>query len=329
MRQRNIGRSGLKVSEVSFGAAQIGNLYREVPDEIALDAVAAAWDTDVRYFDTAPHYGLGLSERRLGAVLRREPRDSFVLSTKVGRLIRQNPKFTGQQDDQGFAVSGEVHRVLDYSRDGVLRSIEESLERLGLDRIDIVFVHDPDEHYREALTGAFPALEELRSQGVISSYGAGMNQAEMLAQFIRNTDLDVIMLAGRFSLYEQGAMDELLPLALDRNVSVVAAGVFNSGLLAKDRPTADAHYNYVPAPPDVLDRVNRIADLCELHGFTLPAVAAQFPLLHPAISSICLGARSRDQVERNAKLFEKLVPDQLWRDLSVAGFIRSELIAGR
>lgn len=328
MKQRTIGRTGLQVSEVSFGAAQIGNLYREVPDEIALDAVAAAWDSGVRYFDTAPHYGLGLSELRMGAVLRRQPRDSFVISTKVGRLIRDNPAFQGQQDDQGFAVSAQQHRVLDYSRDGVLRSIDESLERLGLDRIDIVFVHDPDDHYREALAGAFPALEELRSQGVISSYGAGMNQAEMLAQFIRNTDLDVIMLAGRFSLYEQGALDDLLPLAVERDVSVVAAGVFNSGLLAKNRPAADAHYNYAPAPPEVLERVNLIAELCELHGLTLPAVAAQFPLLHPAISSICLGARSRDQVERNSKLFDRPVPQELWRDLAVAGFIRPELVAG-
>lgn len=323
-----LGRNQLRAGRHSFGAAAIGNLFRPVPDEIAADAVEAAWQHGVRYFDTAPHYGLGLSEQRLGRVLRTKRREEFVLSTKVGRLLVDNPNFAaGQIDDQGFAVPAKLVRQLDYSRDGVLRSIEASLNRLNLDRIDIVFVHDPDDHYREALDGAFPALEELRQQGVIGSYGAGMNQSEMLAEFIRNTDLDVIMLAGRFTLFEQGAMDDLLPLAASRKVSVVAAGVFNSGLLAKDRPDASSNYNYEPAPQSVIERVNQLADICEAHGLRLPQVAAQFPLLHPAVGSVCLGARSRDQVERNAKLFQVEVPQELWVDLAERGLIHSDLLA--
>lgn len=322
-----LGRSGLKVGTHSFGGAAIGNLFRAVPDEIATDAVEAAWSQGIRFFDTAPHCGFGLSEQRLGRVLRRKNRNEFVLSTKVGRVLVQNPKHSiGGLDDQGFAVPSTSIRKLDYSRDGVLRSIEESLTRLGLDRIDLVYVHDPDQHFAEAMDGAFPALEELRQQGMIGSYGAGMNQSEMLTEFVRNTELDVVMLAGRFTLYEQSALNDLLPLATKRNVSVVAAGVFNSGLLAKDRPDKDSNYNYAPASPEVLARVNRLADVCEDHGVKLPQAAAQFPLLHPAVANICLGARSRDQVERNSRLFRTEVPMELWRDLASQDLISSELI---
>jgi D-threo-aldose 1-dehydrogenase len=208
----------MNLGRVSFGSAPIGNLGREVSDVEWRGALAAAWDVGIRYYDTAPHYGLGLAERRLGEGL--NGRDGFLLSTKVGRLLEP-----GEGPDEGYAVPATHHRVRDYSRDGVLRSLESSLQRLGVDRVDIVFVHDPDDHEREALDGAFPALEELRAQGVISSYGAGMNQAGMLARFIRETDLDVIMLAGRYTLLEQGALDELLPECARRGVSVVAAGV--------------------------------------------------------------------------------------------------------
>lgn len=327
LRGEALGRSGLKVGKHSFGGAAIGNLFRAVPEEIATDSVEAAWSQGIRFFDTAPHYGLGLSEQRLGRVLRHKKRSEFVLSTKVGRVLVPNPRYgAGELDDQGFAVPSTTVRRLDYSRDGVLRSIDESLARLGLDRIDLVYVHDPDQHFAEAMDGAFPALEELRQQGVIGSYGAGMNQSEMLTEFVRNTELDVVMLAGRFSLYEQGALDDLLPLATKRNVSVVAAGVFNSGLLAKERPDRESNYNYAPASPEVLARVNLLADVCEDHGVTLPQAAAQFPLLHPAVTNICLGARSRDQVERNGRLFRTEVPKELWRDLANQNLIRSDLV---
>jgi D-threo-aldose 1-dehydrogenase len=313
---RPLGRGGLSVGPLSFGTAPIGNLGREVTDDEARGAVAAAWEAGVRYFDTAPHYGLGLAERRLGEALA----GRGVVSTKVGRLLAPG-RGTGM-DTEGFAVPDTIVRVRDYSRDGVLRSLEASLERLG--RVDILFVHDPDDYYREALEGAFPALEELRSQGVISSYGAGMNQAEMLADFVRETDLDVVMLAGRYTLLEQGALDDLLPLCEARNVSVVAAGVFNSGLLARERPSAGATYNYAPAPQRLLERVHRIADVLERHGTSLPIAAAQFPLAHPAVTTVCLGARSADQVRRNAALFDVPAPAQAWCELAAEGLLRAE-----
>ena len=322
MTTRLLGRGGLTVGPLSFGAAPIGNLGRRVSEDEWRGALTAAWDAGVRYFDTAPHYGLGLAERRLAEGLAGRGRDELTVSTKVGRLLR--PSASEAMDDEGYAVPAAHVRVRDYSRDGVLASLESSLERLGLDRVDVVFVHDPDEHYREALEGAFPALEELRSQGVITSYGAGMNQSEMLADFVRETDLDVVMLAGRYTLLEQGALDDLLPECLRRGVSVIAAGVFNSGLLARDRPRKDVTYNYEPAPPEVLARVHRIADVLERHGTSLPVAAAQFALAHPAVATVCLGARSAAQVERNAALFDEPVADAAWSDLVSQGLLRPD-----
>lgn len=320
MTTRALGRGGLRVGPNAFGVAPIANLGREVSDEDAAGALEAAWNAGVRYFDTAPHYGVGLGERRLGDFLRTKPREEFVLSTKVGRLLVESADGP-HPDDEGFAVSPALVRELDYSADGTRRSIDESLERMGLDRIDIVFVHDSDDFAAEALDGAFPALDRLRREGVISSYGAGMNQSAMLARFVRETDLDVVMLAGRYTLLEQGALDELLPAALERQVSVVAAAVFNSGLLARDRPPAGVTYNYAPAPPELLERVNAIADVCERHGVTLPAAALQFALGHPAVATVCTGARSAEQVRRNAALFEVEIPDALWAELAADGLL--------
>ena len=316
-----IGRSGLSTTTLSFGGAVIGNLFKEVSDEDALGALQAAWDAGVRYFDTAPHYGLGLSERRHGEFLADKDRGSYVLSTKVGRLIRPNPQFHGGLDDQGFAVSAKNHRVLDYSREGVLTSLEESLERLAGDSIDVVFVHDPDDYEHEALEGAFVALEELRGQGVIRSYGAGMNQSAMLARFVDNTDLDVVMCAGRFSLLDQSAAEDLLPRAAKRGVSVVAAGVFNSGILATETPPAKAHYDYAPASQELLERARALSTVCQELGYSLPQVAAQFPLLHPAVKSVCLGARSAEQSARNAALFDTEVPARVYAELVHRGLL--------
>jgi D-threo-aldose 1-dehydrogenase len=302
---------------LAFGSAPIGNLGRVVGDEEWTGALSTALETGVRYFDTAPHYGLGLAERRLA-----ELGDDVIVSTKVGRLLVAGPG-TGM-DTEGYDVPDTIVRVRDYSRDGVLRSLEESLQRLDRDRVDILFVHDPDEYFHEALDGAFPALEELRAEGVIRSYGAGMNQAEMLAAFARETDLDVLMLGGRYTLLEQDALDDLLPVCEQRGVSVVAAGVFNSGLLARQRPRKDATYNYEPAPPEILARANRIADVLERHGTTLPVAAAQFPLAHPAVATVCLGARSAEQVARNAALFDTPVPAGAWEELVAEGLLRSD-----
>src|SRR4051794_12786719 len=293
---------------------------RVVAEDEWTGALSAAWDAGVRYFDTAPHYGLGLAEQRLASGL--AGREGFIVSTKVGRLLAPGPG-TGT-DDEGFEVPDTLVRVRDYSRDGVLRSLESSLERLGRDRVDILLVHDPDDFHREALEGAFPALEELRSQGVIASYGAGMNQAEMLADFVRETDLDVVMLAGRYTLLEQGALDDLLPESQARGVSVIAAGVFTPGLLARDRPSEGATYNYEPAPPELLARVQRIADVLERHGTSLPVAAAQFALAHPVVATVCLGARSAAQVQRNAALFDEPVPDAAWAELVHEGLLRPD-----
>ncbi|MBV8064694.1 MAG: aldo/keto reductase [Actinobacteria bacterium] len=313
----------LALTELSLGCAQLGNLYRSVTDDEAAATVDAAWNAGIRYFDTAPHYGLGLSERRLGGALAGRARSEYVVSTKVGRRLVPLPEPYGRDDD-GFDVPATHRRVWDFSRDGVLRSLEESLERLGLDRVDVVFLHDPDDHWAEALNEAYPALEELRAQGAVSSIGAGMNQAAMLADFVRHTDMDLLMLAGRYTLLEQGALDDLLPLCLERDVHVVAAGVFNSGVLARDDPPTDAKYNYADASPAVLDCARRIADVCRSHDVSLPAAAIAFPLLHPAVASVCLGARSPEQVERNADLHHRAIPADLWRDLKSEGLLRDD-----
>jgi D-threo-aldose 1-dehydrogenase len=320
---RPLGRGGLTVGALSFGGAPIGNLGRPVDADEWRGALAAAWDAGVRYFDTAPHYGLGLSEQRFAEGLAGRPRDELIVSTKVGRLLVPSSAPDGM-DTEGFAVPATHVRLRDYSRDGVLASLESSLRRLQLDRIDLLLVHDPDDSYQDALEGAFPALEELRSQGVITSYGAGMNQSEMLADFVRETDLDVIMLAGRYTLLEQGALDGLLPACLERGVSVIAAGVFNSGLLARDRPRSGVTYNYEPAPQDVIARVNRLADVLDRHGVSLPVAAAQFALAHPAVATVCLGARSAAQVERNAALLDEPVPDAAWDELVSEGLLRPD-----
>jgi D-threo-aldose 1-dehydrogenase len=328
MQTKAIGRGGLVAPILSFGSAPIGNLFREVDEAEAKDAVAAAWQSGVRYFDTAPHYGLGLAERRVGEALSEYPRSEYVISTKVGRLLAPTSDYPGENDlADGFMVPKDFVRIYDYSGDAIKRSIEDSLRRMNTDYIDIVFVHDPDDHYEEALNGAFPALSKLRDEGVIKSFGSGMNQAEMLTEFVRYTDLDVIMLAGRYTLLEQHSLDNLLPLAAERNVSIVAAGVFNSGLLSKNRPSADATYNYAPAPAELIAKVNAIADICESHGVSLPAAAAQFPLGHETVANICLGARNREQVERNAELFDVKIPAALWADLRDQNIVRPESVA--
>jgi D-threo-aldose 1-dehydrogenase len=320
---RPFGRSGLTVGPIGYGVAALGNLYAPRPDDVWPSCVPAAWDAGIRYFDTAPHYGLGLAEQRLGEGLRSLPRDEFVLSTKVGRVLERNPEYRPGDTDLAnlFDVPATLGRRFDYSRDGVLRSVEDSLNRLGLDRIDVLFVHDPDQHEREALDGAFPALEELRSQGVIRSYGAGMNQSAMLTRFVEQTDLDIIMCAGRYTLLDPSAERDLLPAARARGVSVAVAAVFNSGILATDRPSGNATFDYGAAPADLVARTERIADIAEGYGVTVPQLAVQFPLRNPAISTVVLGAESAEQITRNAGLADAAVPEDLWAELQDAGLI--------
>ncbi|MBK1783834.1 aldo/keto reductase [Prauserella sp. ASG 168] len=313
--------SGLTLTGLGLGAAQLGNLGRTTSDEDAQGAVDAAWDSGVRYFDTAPHYGLGLSEKRLGAALAGRPRSSFTVSTKVGRLLVPSPETADQQDDGGFAVPAEYRRRWDYSRDGVLRSIEASLHRLGLDHVDIVYLHDPDDHWEQASTSGVEALVELREQGVVTAIGAGMNQAAMLAEFVRRCDIDIVMVAGRHTLLDHSAQDELLPLAEQRGVGVVAAAVYNSGLLAAPRPQAGANYDYLPASRELTERAVAIAEVCERHGVSLPEAAIAHPLRHPAVVSVVLGARDAKQSRTNAERLAASVAAQLWDELSRLGLV--------
>ncbi|MFI6154795.1 aldo/keto reductase [Kitasatospora sp. NPDC051170] len=319
--RRPLGRSGVTVGELAFGAAGIGNLFTPLSDEQAAEAVAAAWECGVRYFDTAPHYGLGLSELRLGRALRGRPRDAYVLSTKVGRLLDPVPT-AGDDLSHGFAVPATHRRRWDFSAAGVRRSIEDSLERLGLDRIDLVYLHDPDDHARPALEKAYPELERLRAEGVVGAIGIGMNQAELPARFVRETDIDVVLLAGRYSLLDQRGLTELLPLADRHGVGVVVGGVFNSGLLADPRPGAT--FDYATAPEELLSRALELKDLCGRHGVPLRAAALRFPFGHPAVASVLVGTRSAAEVRDAAAMLRHHVPDALWADLKEQGLIPAD-----
>ncbi|MDX3839465.1 aldo/keto reductase [Streptomyces europaeiscabiei] len=320
MRTTTLGGSAVPVSELALGCAALGNLLHPVTDEAAHATVEAAWDAGVRTFDTAPHYGLGLSERRLGAALRDRPRDTYTLATKVGRLLVPDPE-GGAGDDlaHGFAVPAVHRRVWDFSADGVLRSLETSLERLGLGHVDVALLHDPDDHADQALREAYPALERLRAEGVIGAIGVGMNQSALPARFLRETDIDVVLLAGRYTLLEHDALAELLPEAAARGRSVVIGGVFNSGLLTAPRPGAT--YDYAPAPQPVLDRALRLLAVCERHDVPLRAAALRFPFGHPAVASVLTGARSPQEVHDTVEQLRRPIPDALWDELRAEGLL--------
>ncbi|GAA2059817.1 aldo/keto reductase [Catenulispora yoronensis] len=299
------------LTDLSFGAAGIGNLFSVVGEQDARATVDAAWDAGIRVFDTAPHYGLGLSERRLGAALRTRPRAEFVLSTKVGRILEPVAEPEGQ-DTEGFAVPAAFRRVLDYSADGVRRSIEASLERLGLDRIDLALIHDPDFDEEQALGEAFPALARLREEGVLGAVGVGMNQTRIPLRFVRETDIDVVLLAGRHTLLDRSGT-ELLDAAAERGVDMVIGGVFNSGLLVDPRPTST--YDYKTVAPDVLAKALRLKATCERHGVPLRAAALQFPARHPAVKSVLIGARSPREVRDCVEMARLPIPDALWAEV--------------
>lgn len=307
---RKLGSRGPVVTRLGLGCAPLGNLFAPVSEHDAAATVEAAWQAGVRFFDTAPLYGHGLSERRLGTALSRYRREEFVVATKVGRLL-QPP--VGTPPVSIFADAPALEPVFDFSRDGVLRSIEASLQRLGLDRIDVVHVHDPDDHEAEALAGAFPALLELREHGVVQAVGCGMNQTEMLDRVVERVDLDCVLLAGRYTLLDRRGADSLLPRCQERNVGVIIGGVFNSGLLAD--PDANPTFDYAPAPSALADRARRMRASCERHGTRLPAAALQFALRHPAVTSVVVGARSAAEIRDDVDdAHTPLAPD-LWAEL--------------
>jgi D-threo-aldose 1-dehydrogenase len=321
VKQRRVGHTQVELSELGFGGSSIGNLYVAIDDEAAASTLRAAWEAGVRYFDTAPHYGLGLSERRLGAALAGLPRDEFVVSTKVGRLLIPNPSPKGWDLDNGFVVPDDLTRARDYSRDGVIRSLESSLDRLGLDRVDIVYVHDPDDYLDQAISVTVPALAELRDAGVVGAIGAGMNSSEPLLRIVKESDVDLVMLAGRWTLLDRSG-EPLLAECLERGVSVVAAAVFNSGLLARSWPPDGAPFNYSPASEAVLARARALARVCEDLGTTLPEAAASFGLRHPAVASVVVGAGSADHVTVAAQRVTAELSDRTWQALDevVAGW---------
>jgi D-threo-aldose 1-dehydrogenase len=317
-----IGQTELNVTRLGFGSAPIGNLLKEVPEADAQGALKSAFDAGLRYFDTAPFYGYGLSENRVGRALADKNRDEFVVSTKVGRLIRPGRR-TGTEvfdgDKSYYLANPEMCCVLDYSYDGVMQSHEDSLKRLGLDRVDILHIHDPDDHFDWAVKGAYKALDRLRSEGTIKAVSAGMNQWEMLSRFMDHGDFDCFLLAGRYSLLDQTALPEFLPKCLERGVSVILGGVFNSGLLADPKPGKT--FNYVAAPQELIDQAIRIGGVCERHGVPLKAAALQFPFAHPAIACVLTGVRSATQFQENERLFRLPIPSDLWRELKAEGLL--------
>jgi D-threo-aldose 1-dehydrogenase len=283
-------------------------LFSEVDEDVALATIDAAWNGGIRFFDTAPLYGHGLAEERLGKALAGRPRDEYIVATKVGRVLKPG-------DDPGTIFHGipPLRPVFDFSADGALRSLEDSLKRMGLDRVDILHVHDPDEHEHEALSGAFPALRRLRDEGVIGAVGAGMNQSAMLSRFVEQADVDCVLEAGRWSLLDRTAEADLLPAAAGRQVAVIAGGVFNSGLLADPKPGAP--FDYAPAPQTLVDQALRLRTVCERHGLPLRAAALQFPQRHPAIRSVVVGARTPQEIEENIALSTLELPEELWTEL--------------
>ena len=314
-----VGRTALTVTRFGLGTAPLAGLFEEVPEPQGISVIERAWDDGIRFFDTAPLYGHGLAELRVGKALRHEPRDAYTLASKVGRLLRADaPPEPGQQ----YRGTPPVNPVFDFTYDGVMRSFHESLERLGLERIDILHIHDPDDHHDAAIAGAYKALDRLRADGVIGAVGAGMNQAEMLMRFAREANFDCFLLAGRYTLLDQAALKELLPECAARGISIIAGGVYNSGILADPKP--GAHYNYQTAPAELLERAQRIRDVCDRHRIPLKAAAVQFPLGHPAVTSVVVGCRSTAQLDESLRMFEVEIPAALWDELKAERLLPPE-----
>jgi D-threo-aldose 1-dehydrogenase len=281
-----------------------------VSDEDCTATILTAVDNGINFIDTAPHYGKGTSERRIGRALAGRDRSTFIISTKIGRLLVPS---TTDIDDFFMDADNTVERKFDFSASGVRKSLEGSLERLGMDSVEVLFIHDPDENADAAIIEAFPELERMRSEGIIKAIGVGMNQCETPTRVIKETDIDMVLIAGRYSLLDQRALIELLPTALERNVDIIAAGVFNSGILAN--PVKGATYDYVPASDELLAKAVRIREVLDGHQVSLTSAALQFPLRHPAVKSVLVGCRSAAEVERNIDAFNKPIENKVWDDL--------------
>jgi D-threo-aldose 1-dehydrogenase len=324
------GRVDLQVTPFAFGAAPIGNIFRPIDEETSDAMIQTAWDAGVRYYDTAPMYGHGLSELRCGHSLRWKNRDDYVLSSKVGRILKPGKRSEVDFTPWVDAAANEV--IFDYSYDGTMRAFEDSLQRLALERIDISFIHDIDvftrggeqpEVFAQAMDGCWKALERLRSEGVVKAIGVGVNEWEVCHEALKQHDFDCFLLAGRYTLLEQEALDAFLPLCEERNAAVVVGGGFNSGILATGA-VEGAKYNYAPAPAEIMQRVAGIEAVCREHDVPLPAAAMQFVVAHPAVPSFIAGTRSVKQLQKNLDWFSHPIPADFWAALKSKGLLRED-----
>lgn len=313
----------LRLGPLGYGAANVGNLYRALTDDEAWAILEAAWESGVRYFDTAPHYGLGLSERRVGAFLATKPRDEFVLSTKLGRRLEPHPEGAGTLDlANDFLVPADQRRVWDFTSAGLRRGLEESLDRLALDSVDVAYLHDPERYNLDrALGDGLPAAAEMRAEGLVRAIGVGSMVNGALLRAARSGAVDLLMIAGRHTLLDHSASQEVLPACREHGVAVVAAAVFNSGLTATPEPAVDALFDYRPVDPGLLRRTRRIVEVCREHGVDLPTVALQFPLRAAEVRSVVVGAVSPAQVRENAARISTAVPAALWQELAAHGLV--------
>jgi D-threo-aldose 1-dehydrogenase len=329
---RVLGKSGVEVTIMGFGGAPLGNMYQAFSDQQARATVEACYDAGIRYFDTAPYYGFGLSEHRLGEALRDKERAELVLSTKVGRVLKAGDPAT--LDHGQFKQSLPFGLVYDYSYDGVMRSFEDSLQRLGTWRIDILLVHDLDvwthrsEEARRArveefMAGGYRAMVELREQGAVRAIGAGINETAACQDLAERGDFDCFLLAGRYTLLEQAPLDEFLPLCERRNIALIIGGAYNTGILATGA-VEGAYFQYAPAPPEIMERVRRIEAVCARHGVRLPTAALQFPLGHPAVATVIPGTRSPEEVAQNVEIFAPRIPADFWAELKQEGLLRQD-----
>lgn len=322
---RQIGDTGLRLPQIGLGTASLGNFLHPMSDKDATAVIAGALERGLRYLDTAPLYGHGLAEQRVRAAIAGIPRDELVISTKVGRLLRENAPRDESQYFNGEPFYKDVPStgpVWDFSEKGVRESVEESMQRVGVDGFDILHMHDPDEHFAQASTTGYKALSELRADGKVQAIGAGMNRTPVLTELVRDCDLDVILLAGRYTLLDQTGMDELLPMCVRRETSVVVGGVFNSGILIDPEPGTT--FDYVPASPEALDRARRISSICARHDVPMAAAAVQFPLAHPQVCSVLLGPRSLDELDMDLGLLSVDIPSALWADLRAEKLLRPD-----
>lgn len=307
---------GLDVTSIGLGSAPLGGLFSAVSDADAEATLAAGWSAGIRFFDTAPLYGFGLAEHRVGGFLRQQKRDSFAISTKVGRLLR--PEANSAEDDH-YKGAPALRPQFDFSYDGVMRSVEESLVRLGLDRVDVLLVHDPDDHYDDAVSGAFRALQRLRADGTVKAIGSGMNQSEMLIRFAEAVPVDCFLLAGRYTLLDQGALDALFPVCAAKNIGILLGGIYNSGILAD--PHTGAKFNYQDADAALVARALALDELSRKHGTELKAAALQFCMAHPAVTVAVLGARNAAEVADNIAMSERTVPQAFWQELRAKNLV--------